>query len=101
MNDLVLFVVGAGIKLEPLETAIALPGMGDIAVRLALTITGAEFDLRAEDAGRVRVIVFADGDVSTRAEDFDGDVADVEVGAQTPSLGGMPVAPAPIPVRCP
>ena len=99
MNDLVLFVVGAGIKLEPLETAIALPGMGDIAVRLALTITGAEFDLRAEDAGRVRVIVFADGDVSTRAEDFDGDVADVEVGAQTPSLGGMPVAPAPIPVR--
>ncbi len=99
MNDLVLFVVGAGIKLEPLETAIALPGMGDIAVRLALTITGAEFDLRAEDAGRVRVIVFADGDVSTRAEDFDGDVADVEVGAPAPSLAGMPVAPAPIPVR--
>jgi len=96
LNDLVLFVIGAGIEIEPLETAIAMPGMGEIAVRLALKITGAEFDLRAEDAGRVRVIVFADGDVSTQAADFDGDV-----GPDVPAspASGLPISPAPIPVR--
>jgi len=99
MNDLVLFVVGGGIEIEPLETMVALPGMGEIALRLALRITGAEFDLRAEDAGRVRIIVFADGDVSTRAADFDGDVADAEIGLPAAAMAGMPVAPAPIPVR--
>ncbi|MEX0768943.1 MAG: hypothetical protein WD029_10770 [Microthrixaceae bacterium] len=99
MNDLVLFVVGEGIEIEPLETSVALPGMGDIALRLALLVTGAEFDLRSEDAGRVRVIVFADGDVSTRAADFDGDVSDTEVGVPSAATPGMPVAPAPIPVR--
>lgn len=99
LNDLVLFVVGAGIPIEPLETMIALPGMGEIAVRLALTITGAQFDLRAEDASKVRVIVFADGDVSTRAADFDGDLTDVKIGVSAAAMGGMPVAPAPIPVR--
>jgi hypothetical protein len=100
VNDLLLFVVGAGVPLEPLETQVALPAMGQVSVRLALTVTGASVDLRAEDDGRVRIIVVADGDVSTTAESYDGAVADAGIGtegaATSPSL---PTPPAPIPVR--
>jgi hypothetical protein len=100
VNDLLLFVVGAGVPLEPLETQVALPAMGQVAVRLALTVTGASVDLRADDDGRVRIVVVADGDVSTTAESYDGAVADAGIGtegaATSPSL---PTPPAPIPVR--
>lgn len=100
VNDLLLFVVGAGVPLEPLETQVALPAMGQVAVRLALTVTGATVDLRAEDDGRVRIVVVADGDVSTTAQDYEGEQADAGIGT-APTAGGMamPVPPAPIPVR--
>jgi len=101
LNDLMLFVVGGGVALEPLDTNVALPAMGDVGVRLALTVTGASFDLRADDAGRVRIVVTADGDVSTRAADYDGDTTDAGIGTGAPTVGGMamPTPPAPIPVR--
>jgi hypothetical protein len=92
LNDLVLFAVGGGVALDPLEQQIALPGMGDVQLRLALTITGGRFDLRADDGGRARVIVTADGDVAVRAADYEGDVVE---GAPM----GLPAPPAPIPVR--
>ena len=96
LNDVVLMVVGAGIPLEPLDTSVALPGMGDVDVRLALTITGGQLDLRADDDGRARVIVRADGEVSTRATSYEGDVID---GPVTTPPAGLPTPPAPIPVR--
>ena len=96
LNDVVLMVVGAGIPLEPLDTTVALPGMGDVDVRLALTITGGELDLRADDAGRARVVVRADGEVSTRSASYDGDVVEEPPGA---AAAGLPTPPAPIPVR--
>ena len=64
LNDLVLFAVGAGVPLEPVETDVALPAMGDVRLKVALTITGGTFDLRADDGGRVRVVVTASGSVS-------------------------------------
>ena len=96
LNDVVLMVVGAGIPLEPLDTTVALPGMGDVDVRLALTITGGELDLRADDDGRARVIVRADGEVSTRSANYDGDVVEEPAGS---AVAGLPTPPAPIPVR--
>ncbi len=96
LNDVVLMVVGAGVPLEPLDTTIALPGLGDVDVRLALTITGGELDLRADDGGRARVIVRADGEVSTRSTNYDGDVLDAPAGG---AVAGLPTPPAPIPVR--
>ena len=45
LNDLVLFAIGGGVPLEPLETALALPGMGEVDVRLALTVTGGTMNL--------------------------------------------------------
>ncbi len=96
LNDVILMVVGAGIPLEPLDTTVALPGMGDVDVRLGLTITGGELDLRADDGGRARVIVRADGEVTTRATNYEGDVAE---GTPGPAAAGLPTPPAPIPVR--
>jgi hypothetical protein len=94
LNDLVLFAVGGGVPLEPLETALALPGMGEVDVRLALTITGGTMSPSADDDGRIRVVVTADGDVSARTVAFGA-------GPETVPEGGMglPVPPAPIPVR--
>ncbi len=64
LNDLVLFAIGGGVELEPLETAVAMPGMGETDVRLALTVTGGTMQLSAEDEGLARVVVTATGDVS-------------------------------------
>jgi hypothetical protein len=94
LNDLVLFAVGGGVELEPLETSLALPGMGEVDVRLALTITGAALTLSSADDGRARVVVRADGDVSARSVAFGAGPEDVPAGAM-----GLPVPPAPIPVR--
>ncbi|MHB1137336.1 MAG: hypothetical protein ACYC2O_00165 [Microthrixaceae bacterium] len=100
VNDLLLFVVGAGVPLDPLDTQVSLPAMGQVAVRVALTVTGATVSLRAEDDGRVRVVVVADGDVTTTAQDFEGEQADAGLGTGPPGGGmSMPVPPAPIPVR--
>jgi hypothetical protein len=92
LNDLVLFAVGEGVALDPLEQAVALPALGDVQLRLALTITGGRFDLRADDGGRARVVITADGDVSVRTTDYEGDTMD---GGPL----GFPAPPAPIPVR--
>lgn len=92
LNDLVLFAVGDGVVLEPLEQQLALPAMGEVLLGLGLTITGGRFDLRGDDGGRARVVVTADGDVSLRSATYDGDVTDAAPGA-------FPTSPAPIPVR--
>lgn len=94
LNDLVLFAVGGGVALEPLETAVALPGMGEVDVRLALTITGGTMSPSTEDQGRVRVVVTADGEVTARSVAFGAGPEEVPDGAM-----GLPVPPAPIPVR--
>ena len=96
LNDIVLMVVGAGIPLEPLDTTVALPGMGEVDVRLALTVTGGQLDLRADDDGRARVVVRADGEVSTRSATYDGETVE---GAEGSAAVGLPTPPAPIPVR--
>ncbi len=96
LNDVVLMAVGAGIPLEPLDTSVVMPGMGEVDVRLGLTITGGTLDLRADDGGRARVVVRADGEVTTRATNFEGDTVD---GATDTSAAGLPTPPAPIPVR--
>ena len=93
LNLLVLFGVGAGVPLDPVETNVTLPGMGEVRLGLALTVTGAEFDLRADDGGRARVVVRAMGDVSVRSSDMEGDTTDAA------AAGGLPVPQVPIPVR--
>jgi hypothetical protein len=96
LNDLVLFAIGGGVALEPLETAVAMPGMGEVDVRLALTITGGTIALSADDGGRMRVVVRADGDVSARNVAFGAAPEEMPEGG----MGmGMPLPPAPIPVR--
>jgi hypothetical protein len=52
--DLVLVAVGGGVPLEPLDKELALPALGEVRLRLGLTITGGAFDLRADDGGRAR-----------------------------------------------
>ena len=94
LNDLVLFAIGGGVALEPLETALALPGMGEVDVRLALTVTGGSMQLSAGDGGRARVVVLADGDVSARTAAFGAAPEEVTAGGL-----GLPLPPAPIPVR--
>lgn len=96
LNDIVLMLIGEGVALEPLETSVAMPGMGEVDVRLALTVNGGHLDLRAGDGGRARVVVTALGDVSARASAYTGEVVDEN------ALGmpmGLPNPPAPIPVR--
>ncbi len=96
LNELVLVAVGGGVALEPLDTSLTLPGMGEVDVRLQLTVNGGQFELRADDGGRARVVVTADGDVQTRSATYEGTVD------QAPGLGGpmgVPTPPAPIPVR--
>ncbi len=94
LNDLAIFAIGGGVPLEPLETSIALPGMGEVDVRLALTVTGGTFHLSAADDGRTRVVVTADGDVGARSVAYGAAPEDVAEG--TP---GLPIPDAPIPVR--
>lgn len=89
LNDVLLIALGAGIPLEALDTSVVLPGMGEVDVRLALTITGGTLDLRPEDRGLARVVVTAVGDVSIRTVAADGVVE------QSPSIAEPP---APVPV---
>jgi hypothetical protein len=96
LNELVLLMVGDGVELEPLETSLTLPGMGEVDVRLALTVTGGRFHLRSEDGGRARIVVTADGDVQTRSSAYDGSS---ETGSGLGMPMGVPTPPAPIPVR--
>ncbi len=91
LNDLALIGLGDGVALEPVEQEINMPAMGEVRLRLALTVTGVTFDLRATDDGRARVSVRGSGDVSVRGSDYEGDT--VSGGAM-----GMPTPPAPLPV---
>ena len=92
LNDLVLFAIGAGVPIDPLQRPVALPGMGEVDLHLALTVTGGSFDLRGDDDGRARVIVNGVGVVSVEASGFTGDQLEGEA-------TGFPSVPAPIPVR--
>jgi hypothetical protein len=96
LNDVVAMMVAGGVPLEPLDTSVALPGMGEVDVRLALTVNGGTFRLRPEDGGRARVVITADGDVQTRSAAYDGTT--VEGGGLGMPMG-VPTPPAPIPVR--
>ncbi|MGB3410796.1 MAG: hypothetical protein WBA45_06320 [Microthrixaceae bacterium] len=110
INELLPFVVGAGMAIDPLETTVSLPGVGEVPVRLGLTVVNVRCELRSEDGGRVRVFVSADGEVSAGAS-VDGAVSPVPDGSGTispDSNGSAPVGvtgmsipaipPAPIPV---
>jgi hypothetical protein len=92
LNDLIELGLGHGRAVEPMEQKMSLPAMGDVRLRLALTITGGRVDLRAEDGNRIRAIAYGAGDVAVATTDFDGD---------TEAVGpmGLPAPPAPIPVR--
>ncbi|RUP36120.1 MAG: hypothetical protein EKK60_15840, partial [Gordonia sp. (in: high G+C Gram-positive bacteria)] len=57
LNDLMVFAVGEGVSLDPVTTDVALPAMGDVRLKVVLTVTGGTFDLRADDGGRARVVV--------------------------------------------
>ena len=92
LNELVLFAMGDGVTLDPLEQLVTLPALGEVRLRLGLTITGGRFDLRGDDDGRARVVITADGDVSVHSTDYEGDSMDI-------APMGFPVPPAPIPVR--
>lgn len=91
LNDLVQFVVGDGVALDPVETDVALPGMGDIRLKVALTVNGGSFDLRADDGGRVRATATAAGQVDASALGFDGSTA--------PVASMLPSGPVEVPVR--
>lgn len=105
INELLPFVVGAGISMDPLETSVSLPGMGEVPVRLGLTVVGVNCALNPDDEGRVRIFVSANGEVSTGdagAPDRPAASGDAGSDASTP-LGvagmAMPLIPAaPIPV---
>ncbi|MBU6217266.1 MAG: hypothetical protein KGR17_11740, partial [Acidobacteria bacterium] len=92
LNDVVLFAVGAGIPVDPLDQPVALPGMGEVDLSLALTVTGGRLDLRPDDGGRVRAVATGLGVVDVRGRSYTGEEAD---GAAM----GFPQVPAPIPVR--
>src|SRR6478735_1466106 len=92
VNDLIVFAIGAGVALDPMEQNLTLPAMGDVRLRLALTITGGRVELGTEDGNRIRAVAFGAGDVAVSTSDFDGDSAAV-------GPLGLPSPPAPIPVR--
>lgn len=92
LNDLAMIGLGDGISMEPVEQEINLPAMGEVRLRLALTITGVTFDLRADDGGRARITVTGSGDVSIKGSDYEGDTLDS-------AAVGMPTPPAPLPVE--
>ena len=94
LNGLVHVLVGDGVALDPLDTSVALPGMGEVDVRVALTITGGSVIPSAADDGRLRVVATASGDVSARSMAFTSGPDEVPIGAM-----GVPTPPAPIPVR--
>lgn len=91
LNDLAILAVGDGVTLDQVETDVALPGMGDVRLRLTLTVTSGTFDLRADDNGRARVVIHASGDVAVEALGFEGSSA--------PAATMLPSGPVPIPVR--
>ncbi|MGI9577956.1 MAG: hypothetical protein ACR2OH_07145 [Microthrixaceae bacterium] len=92
LNDLAMIGLGDGFSMAPVEQEINLPAMGEVRLRLALTVTGVRFDLRSDDGGRARVTVLGSGDVSVKGSDYEGDT--IGEGAL-----GMPEPPAPLPVE--
>ncbi len=91
LNDLALIGLGDGVALEAVEHEVNLPAMGEVRLRLALTVTAVTFDLRPDDDGRARVTVIGAGDVSVKGSDYEGDtISDSAMGMETP--------PAPLPV---
>jgi hypothetical protein len=92
LNDVIAVVVGVGIPVDPLEQVVALPGMGDVDLRLELTVTGGRVEPRPDADGRVRAIATGLGVVSITGSAYSGEEADA--GAL-----GLPEVPAPIPVR--
>ncbi|MEZ5311860.1 MAG: hypothetical protein R2735_14970 [Microthrixaceae bacterium] len=100
VNDLLPFLVGVGIPVDPLDTTISLPGMGDIEVTLGLTVTGVNAVLDSANGGRIKVIVAGAGEVSTRTVDYAGDAVSAESPAVSPILSAasamLPSAPIPV-----
>lgn len=90
LNELAALAVGEGVTLDQVETDVALPGMGDVRLRVTLTVKGGRFHLNADDGGRARVVVSAAGDVAVDALGFEGSTA--------PAAPMLPSAPAPIPI---
>jgi len=91
LNDLAVLAVGEGVTLEQVETDVALPAMGDVRLRVTLTVNGGTFNLRSSDGGRARVVVTATGEVVVEALGFEGSTA--------PAVPMLPSEPIPIPIR--
>ncbi|MCZ7631551.1 MAG: hypothetical protein M5U19_21945 [Microthrixaceae bacterium] len=92
LNDLVEAAIGDGVSMDPVEQQINLPAMGEVVLRMALTVTGVRFQCRGEDDGRARVTATGFGEVSARGSDYEGATLSGEA-------LGMPAPPAPLPVR--
>jgi hypothetical protein len=93
LNDLVFFGLGEGVALDAVEQQVNMPGLGEVTMRLALTITGVRFELRGDDGGRARVTVLGVGDVGVISKDYEGDVM-----VSPPGFAAAPAPPAPLPV---
>jgi hypothetical protein len=93
LNDLVFFGLGEGVALDAVEQQVNMPGLGEVTMRLALSVTGVRFELRGDDGGRARVTVLGVGDVGMISKDYEGDVMVSPAG-----FASAPTPPAPLPV---
>jgi hypothetical protein len=93
INDLMFMALTEGIVMDPVEQELNMPGMGEVIARMEVTVTGARFELRGDDGGRVRVTVLGTGDPEIVTKDFEGDVMTGPDPVVAP-----PKPPAPLPV---
>ncbi len=54
LNDLALIGVGDGVAMEAVEQEINMPAMGEVRLRLALTVTSVTLRPASDDGGRAR-----------------------------------------------
>ncbi len=87
LNDLAVIGLGDGVSMDPAQQEMNLPGMGEVVLSLALTVTGMSFDLRSDDSDRARITILGAGEVGVRT-----------IGNVGGSVEGMPESPAPLPV---
>lgn len=90
LNDLLPFLIGEGIAIEPMDTTVSLPGMGDVEATMGMTVTAVRADLDPSNGQKVRVTIHAEGEVGTRISDYGGD--------QLASAPGLTLPDARIPV---
>lgn len=90
LNGLLPFLIGEGIAIDPMDTTVSLPGMGDVEGTMGMTVTGVRADLDPSYGQKVKVTIHADGEVGTRISGYGGD--------QVASAPGLTLPDARIPV---